>query len=227
MYEVCRHIKTNGIPCESPALKGGHFCYYHSKTHTIGAEPNLKYGPLQLPIPEDPAAIQLSVARISDAIINNRIDLKKANSLFYGLQIAAQFIDRRAHFEAKDTVPEAEQSPQGDDLASREFECDDDDDCNDCPYANDCERCAHADDDEDDECEEDEEVEDEGEDEDVEDEAREDDQEEESEDEEDGETGEQSHGRLQKKQVAPVPNGLDALRRSLAKVIDQERGGSG
>ncbi len=214
MYEVCRHIKTNGISCESPALKGGHFCYYHSKTHTIGAEPNLKYGPLQLPIPEDPAAIQLSVARISDAIINNRIDLKKANSLFYGLQIAAQFIDRRAHFEAKDTVPEAEQSPQGDDLASREFECDDDDDCNDCPYANDCERCAHADDDEDDE-------ESAGE------QDGEDDQVEESEDEEDGETGEQSHGRLQKKQVAPVPNGLDALRRSLAKVIDQERGGSG
>ncbi len=68
MYRVCRHIKTNGLRCGSPALTGGQFCYYHSKMHTIGAEPNLRFGTLQLPTPEDPAAIQLSVARISDAI---------------------------------------------------------------------------------------------------------------------------------------------------------------
>ena len=95
MYRLCRHVKANGIRCQSPALTGAHFCYYHSKVHTIGAEPNAKFGSLQLPAPENPAAIQLSVACISDAIINGRIDQKKAASLLYALQIAAPFINRR------------------------------------------------------------------------------------------------------------------------------------
>ncbi len=117
MYMECRHIKTNGLRCESPALKGRPFCYYHSKVHTIGAEPNLKYGPLQLPSPEDRAAIQLSVARINDAVINSRIDLKKAASLYEGLKIAARFIDPKKYFHEAETVQSAEQCSDGDELA--------------------------------------------------------------------------------------------------------------
>lgn len=135
MYQACRHIKTNGLRCESPALKGGQFCYYHAKVHSIGAEPNLKFGPLQLPVPEDPAAIQLSVARINDAIVNGRIDLKKATGLFYGLQIAAQFIDRKKPFDEVDTVRSAEQTVQGDELAPGEYICGENEECNQCPYA--------------------------------------------------------------------------------------------
>ncbi len=117
MYRTCRHIKANGLRCEAPALKGGHFCYYHFKVHSLGAEPNAKYGTLQLPTPKDSAAIQLSVARISDAVINGRLDQKKAANPLYGLQIAAQFIDRKKFFYAPDAVQSAEQDSQGSDLA--------------------------------------------------------------------------------------------------------------
>ena len=95
MYRTCRHIKPNGLQCESPALRGGHFCCFHAHSHTVGAEPHLRYGPLQLPTPEDAASIQLSVARINDAVINGRIDLKKAASLINAIKVAAQFIDRK------------------------------------------------------------------------------------------------------------------------------------
>ena len=104
MYIECRHIKSNGLKCESPALKGQPFCYYHSKVHTVGAEPHLKYGPLQLPAPEDSAAIQLSIARINDAVINGRIDLRKAVVLFGGLKIASRYIDPRKFFHDEKTV---------------------------------------------------------------------------------------------------------------------------
>ncbi|MGD0345608.1 MAG: hypothetical protein ABSA85_02565 [Terracidiphilus sp.] len=120
MYMICRHIKINGLRCESPALRGHQFCYYHSKAHTVGAEPHLKYGPLQLPTPEDAASIQLSVARISDAIINGRIDLKKATGLLYGLQIAAQSINLKQVFDREKTVQSAEQTADGDELAPEE-----------------------------------------------------------------------------------------------------------
>ena len=149
IYTTCRHIKPNGLRCESPALKGGHFCYYHSKVHSLGAEPDAKYRPLQLPTPEDPAAIQLSVTRISEAVISGRLDLKKAASLLSGLKIAAQFIDRKKYFYAPDAVQSAEQDSQGFDLAPDKYVCDDDDDCNDCPYSDACPRCVPADTDDD------------------------------------------------------------------------------
>ena len=113
MFMACRHIETNGLRCQSPALKGGQLCYYHSKTQSVGAEPHLKFGPLQLPAPPDPAAIQLSVARINDAIIGGRIDLRKAANLFNGLRIAALFIDRKRFFDAPETVQSTELVPDG------------------------------------------------------------------------------------------------------------------
>jgi hypothetical protein len=142
MYMICRHIKTNGIRCQSPALTGFRFCYYHDKTHLIGTEPHLRFGPLQLPVPEDSASIQLCIARINDALIRELIDLKKATGLLYGIQIAAQFIDRKKPFDENKTVQSAEHTYDGDELASSEFICeaedDSDGDCKDCPHAAPC-----------------------------------------------------------------------------------------
>jgi hypothetical protein len=116
MFMACRHIKTKGLRRESLVLKGGRFCYDHSKINSVGEKPHLRFGPLQLPAPEDPAAIQLSVARINDAVINNRLDLRKAATLLNGLRIAARFIDRKQFFDAAETVQSAEQALDGSEL---------------------------------------------------------------------------------------------------------------
>jgi hypothetical protein len=157
MFMACRHIKTNGLRCESPVLKGGRFCYYHSKINSVGGEPHLRFGPLQLPAPEDPAAIQLSVARINDAVINSRLDLRKAAILLNGLRIAARFIDRKQFFDATETVQSAEQAADGSELAPLDYVCDDDEECNDCLYSDLCPRCIHPGDDDKEEDENDEE----------------------------------------------------------------------
>jgi len=141
MHMACRHIKVNGLRCKSPALKGGQFCYYHSKTRTV--EVDVKFGPLRLPTPEDPAAVQLSVARINQAILCGHLDLRKAESLFTGLRIAARFIDRKQVFDAAETVQSAEEHVDGDELAPLDYVCDDDEDCNECSYSELCPRCIH------------------------------------------------------------------------------------
>jgi hypothetical protein len=144
-YRTCRHIKANGLRCESPALRGGYFCYYHSKLHTIGAEPYAKYGSLQLPAPEDKAAIQLSIARISDAVVNGRIDLRRAASLFRGLQIASQFIDRKKDYFAPEPIRSAEQTPDGEELAPDVFVCGKNDKCEKCPLRDSCNKAVFLD----------------------------------------------------------------------------------
>jgi hypothetical protein len=138
MYMACRHIKPNGLRCKSPALKDNPFCYYHSRLHNLGKEPYGKYGPMRLPVPEDSASIQLSIAKISDALINDRIDTKRAGRLLYALQIASQNIDRKKEFSDGETVPSATATSEGDDLAPELRVCGAKDKCETCPYAKDC-----------------------------------------------------------------------------------------
>jgi len=70
MYPKCRHIKPNGLRCESSALRGTHFCYLRSKLHSLGNEPYDKLGSVRLPTLEGSAAVLLSLAQIDDALIN-------------------------------------------------------------------------------------------------------------------------------------------------------------
>ena len=35
MYLECRHIKSNGSKCHSPAMKDKPYCYYHLRLHRI------------------------------------------------------------------------------------------------------------------------------------------------------------------------------------------------
>lgn len=153
MYMACRHIKTNGLRCKSPALNESQFCYYHARVHSIGAQPDAKYGPMHLPTPEDAASIQLAVAQISDAILNGRIDCKIAGRLLYGLQIAAALVNRKEDVRESYMVQSRTQTAAGDDLAPEERICHPiRDDCTSCQYAETCPNYHDydADDDEDD-----------------------------------------------------------------------------
>jgi hypothetical protein len=132
MYRKCRHIKPNGLRCDSPALKQANFCYFHSKIHTIGAEPNLKYGPMLLPSPEGPAAVLLSIAKINDALLSGRIDRKLAGVLLYSMQVASQNLNSHHPSDIDQTIESMTITPEGDELAPEEIvEEEDDDDAED------------------------------------------------------------------------------------------------
>lgn len=128
VYQKCRHIKPNGLRCDSPALKQAHFCYFHSKIHTVGAEPNLKYGPMLLPAPEGSAAIMLSIAKINDALLSGRIDTKRAGLLLYSMQIASQHLESHDPSDVDQTIETMTIAPNGDELAPEEIVEEEDDD---------------------------------------------------------------------------------------------------
>ena len=35
VFRVCRHIKTNGLQCQSPALREDKFCYFHTRLRRL------------------------------------------------------------------------------------------------------------------------------------------------------------------------------------------------
>jgi hypothetical protein len=111
---ICRHIKTNGHRCQSPAITGSVFCYFHRNLRrghdaacTAKAAPlrpeTVQYllqngqNPAQLatspaysfPPLEDAESIQLAISRLFAAIAAGQIDPVQARSLLYALQIAS------------------------------------------------------------------------------------------------------------------------------------------
>lgn len=114
MVQACRHIKPSGQRCKSPAMRDHSFCYFHARVHrrTRSADPK----ELNFPVPEDHAAIQESIAKLFDGIVNQRIGPKESSQILRGLQIALQTIPRKST-PVTDSVQEVTLSKKGDELA--------------------------------------------------------------------------------------------------------------
>jgi hypothetical protein len=88
----CRHIKTKGMRCGSPAVRSHYYCYYHAQIHQHQrrhSSAEARELPLQLPPLEDAHSIQLALMEIGHAILNDRISDKKAGLLLYMVQTAS------------------------------------------------------------------------------------------------------------------------------------------
>jgi len=138
MYMACRHIKPNGLRCKSPAMRSHCFCYFHAKLHTRTSYDAARFGPLTLPVLEDPAAIQIAISRIFEAMLNGRIESKLAGQLLYGLQIASQHANHQILDTGVDSVESMTQSKEGDELAPRLRVCNGLDICVGCKYEETC-----------------------------------------------------------------------------------------
>ncbi len=113
MVQVCRHIKPSGERCKSPAMRDHSFCYFHARVHTRTGRNNPER---TFPVPEDFAAIQESIARLFDGIVNESIGPKQSSQILRGLQIALQTISRKSA-PPTDSVQEVTLSKKGDELA--------------------------------------------------------------------------------------------------------------
>jgi hypothetical protein len=77
----CLHIKINGIQCGSPRLRDGQLCFFHNRMRRI----NVGH---QIPLIEDANALQMAIMEILRGVSDESMDLKKATTMLYGLQIA-------------------------------------------------------------------------------------------------------------------------------------------
>jgi hypothetical protein len=94
---LCTHIKVNGIPCGSLALRGEVFCYFHQRMiRGVRTPPKSRVHPMALL--EDAESIQASLMETINALVRNTIDFRRAQLILRALHIAARNAPR-AHFE--------------------------------------------------------------------------------------------------------------------------------
>ena len=91
--KLCEQRKTNGDPCQSPALHGKRFCHFHE---IMGPPPinienadTIPSDHVYLPQLEDAASIQSAISEVCEMMLHRRIEPKEASALFYGMQVAS------------------------------------------------------------------------------------------------------------------------------------------
>lgn len=86
---VCTHIKVNGVPCGSPALRGEVFCYFHQRMiRGVCTPTKSRLHPIALI--ENEAGIQAALMEIINALIRNTIDFRRAQLVLRALHIAVK-----------------------------------------------------------------------------------------------------------------------------------------
>jgi hypothetical protein len=95
----CQHIKINRTQCGSPAMRGRRLCYFHLHisalpAFTMGEHRNSS--PYTIPLLEDAESIQIALMRVTELILTQCIDNKRAGLMLYALQTAASNIGRVA-----------------------------------------------------------------------------------------------------------------------------------
>ena len=92
-FRTCDHLKADGIPCGSPALRGKKLCYYHHRDqkrleYSVSAIRRADVLGPRLPRMKSRADIQMALGEIFLALADRRIPLQRASARLYDLQQA-------------------------------------------------------------------------------------------------------------------------------------------
>jgi hypothetical protein len=105
---ICEHIKDDGHRCGTPAIRGRHFCYFHSRAHQPAARIGDRY--YRSSLPETVESLQIAVAEVLQALGRDDIAPKKAGSMLYGIHIATRIL-HMSQKTAKSTNPVVTEVP--------------------------------------------------------------------------------------------------------------------
>ena len=92
-YPLCRHIKTNGRRCQSPALSTSAFCHFHHKLRrnrrsTVGSGPGLS-GHVLHPL-RGAQSIQQALSMVVSGLATGQIHPKQAGKMLFAIQMASR-----------------------------------------------------------------------------------------------------------------------------------------
>lgn len=94
-YALCRHTKTNGYLCQSPAMTTSAFCYHHQRIRrtrrtTITVAPVAPAPvPFNMPPLVSASAIQQAISAVLNAIGDGRLKPRQARIMLNMIRMAS------------------------------------------------------------------------------------------------------------------------------------------
>jgi hypothetical protein len=89
MFRECTHIKTNGIKCHSPAMRGTSLCFYHARSrHRTPSSKVSNDLSFDLPDLTEPGMTLIAINEVIHALAAKQISGRRAGALLYGIQMA-------------------------------------------------------------------------------------------------------------------------------------------
>jgi hypothetical protein len=88
----CRYLRTSGVPCTSPALRGEPYCYYHCRdrrrARSTHDAPAIIPATIEVPLLDDSTAILAVITDIVRATLAGTLDHRISGRALYGAQLA-------------------------------------------------------------------------------------------------------------------------------------------
>jgi hypothetical protein len=89
-YELCEHIKDNGVRCGSPALSGEHYCHFHSRARReVMSAANPSYN---LPILDSEQSLQVAIMELMRGLLNGDLGERKAAVMLSAIKAAGSIL---------------------------------------------------------------------------------------------------------------------------------------
>jgi hypothetical protein len=132
MFEICRHIKSNGLRCKAAAVRGSAYCHFHIRVRRTCKTSTGLWDDVRLPVLEDPADVQFAISEVVNALLSSRVDGRRAGLLLYALQIASQNLSRITQPTGSEAAQETTSSASGEEIAPVKTVCEPAD-CPSCP----------------------------------------------------------------------------------------------
>jgi hypothetical protein len=86
-YPECRHVMPSGLHCQSPAMRGSSFCYYHSRPVRPVRPRRPSEEPIGLPFVLEASSCLEAINEVIQALAGNRISNRRAAILLHSIQM--------------------------------------------------------------------------------------------------------------------------------------------
>ena len=86
MYNECRHVMPSGLHCQSPAMSGSSFCYFHARPQRPARPREAR---IEMPDQLDSKSTQVIIHRTLQALAAGHISARRAAVLLYGIQMSS------------------------------------------------------------------------------------------------------------------------------------------
>ncbi len=88
MYATCHHVMPSGLTCQSPAIRGSAFCYFHGRRIPPQAKSPSTEHRVEIPTTLDQNGIPRALHSVLNGLADGRISARRASILLMGLQMA-------------------------------------------------------------------------------------------------------------------------------------------